>query len=182
MRLLVPLLALALALGTALGCGFTNSQIWLAMREASNQSFDRVYLSMLVPHYASMHKLGEEYLPYAKDPAMKRWVEGMMADRKARLEEINRLLKGLGGEKPVSKEIMQIEMDTDLDQLSLELGKPGVHDAFARVVSTNLATSANLSQIALQRSKNKAVLELARRIRDGETGRAEQLQLLMLGR
>ncbi|RIH85764.1 hypothetical protein Mterra_01623 [Calidithermus terrae] len=182
MRLLAPLLTLALALGTALGCGFTNSQIWLAMREASDPSFDRVYLSMLVPHYASMHKLGEEYLPYAKDPAMKRWVEGMMADRKARLEEINRLLKNLGGDKPVTKEIMQIEMDADLDQLSLDLGKPGVRDTFANVISTNLATSVNLSQIALQRSKNRAVLELARRVRDGETKRAEQLQLVMLGR
>ncbi|RIH85430.1 hypothetical protein [Calidithermus roseus] len=182
MRLLAPLLTLALALGTALGCGFTNSQIWLAMREASDQSFDRVYLSMLLPHYEGMHKLGEEYLPYAKDPAMKRWVEGMMGDRKARLEEIGRLLESLGGGRPLIKEIMQIEMDADLDQLSLDLGKPSVRDTFANVISTNLATSVNLSQIALQRSKNRAVLEFARRIRDGETKRAEQLQLVMLGR
>lgn len=50
-----------------------------------------------------------------------------------------------------------------------------MRDTFANVISTNLATSVNLSQIALQRSKNREVLEFARRIHDGETRWAEQL-------
>lgn len=177
MRKLAGLIVLA---GLALGCGFSNSDIWDVLNKSPSRNFDRVLISMLIPHYQGMLDMAEAYLPQAQNPQVRSWVQELIRDRKSRISEWKTLIQRLGGPEPTAEATMKGEMYKDWVNFREGQKTEKVHSVFASLMLTNHFSTVNIAKMVDARSRDPQIEKLAQTLIAGETARLEKLQILMI--
>jgi uncharacterized protein (DUF305 family) len=166
------------ALGSALGCGFTSPVIWNLLTGNKGPAFDRVFLSMMIPHYQGLMEIQSAFLPQIRDPALQALVQESIAADKARIATFHSQLRGLHGE---ALKVMQTEMGKDIAVMKANLlvGKEP-HSVFASLIMANSASATGMANLAKERSQNGQVLRIARELVGAEQLRTEQFQVWLI--
>lgn len=166
--------------GLALGCGFGSSDIWDVLNRSPSRNFDRVLLSMLIPHYQGMLDMAEAYLPQAPNPQVRSWVQALIEDRKVRIRQWKTLVQRLGGPEPTAEATMRGEMYKDWVAFRRGQKTERVHSVFASLMLTNHFSTVNIAQMVEARSRDPQIEKLAQALIADETDRLEKLQVLMI--
>lgn len=174
------LLGFIVLAGLALGCGFSNSDIWGVLNRPPSRTFDRVLLSMLIPHYQGMLDMAEAYLPQAPNPQVRNWVQALIKDRKERLNEWKTLIQQLGGLEPTAEATMQGEMYKDWVNFREGQKSEKVHSVFASLMLTNHFSTVNMAKMVEARSRDPKIEKLAQALIATETAHLEKLQALLI--
>ncbi|WP_158531600.1 MULTISPECIES: DUF305 domain-containing protein [unclassified Meiothermus] len=174
------LAGLVVLIGSALGCGFSGSDIWEVLNRSPSRNFDRVLVSMLIPHYQGMLDMAEAYLPQAQDPQMRSWVQALIKERKERINEWKALLQQLGGLEPSAEATMKREMYKDWVNLRESQKSENVHSVFANLMLTNHFSTVNMAKMVEARSRNPKIAALAQSLIADETAHLEKLQALLI--
>jgi uncharacterized protein (DUF305 family) len=125
------------------------------------RAFDRAYLSMMIPHHQAAVEMARAALPVSRDATVKAWATAVIRDQQREINQMNALLKGLGGTDAAMAASMKRSMGS-MGDLVRKARNPDV--AFVQGMLPHHASAIDMANLALQRGQDARILGLSKAI------------------
>lgn len=125
------------------------------------RAFDRAYLSMMIPHHQAAVEMARAALPVSRDATVKAWANAVIRDQQREINQMNTLLKGLGGTDTAMAATMKRSMG-GMGDLVRKARNPDV--AFVQGMLPHHASAIDMANLALQRGQDARILSLSKAI------------------
>lgn len=137
------------------------------LEKLSGKAFDRAFVSMMIPHHQEAIDMAKAVLPKSKDVQVKKWAQAIIKDQQKEINEMQTLLKSLGGVDSKMQMTMQKGMTGMTDMVK---GAKDADRAFVEGMIPHHASAIHMANIALEVSDNETILKLARDIVVAQAG------------
>ncbi|GHF63411.1 uncharacterized protein (DUF305 family) [Deinococcus metalli] len=126
----------------------------------TGRSFDRAFLSMMIPHHQAAVQMSQAILKSTTDPQIKTWATAIVSDQNREIAQMTALLRAYGGPNTqMARQMMGMmggmksgAASTDKDQ------------AFVQAMIPHHGSAIMMADMALMRSQDAAILKLAQGI------------------
>ena len=130
------------------------------LEKLSGKTFDRAFLSMMIPHHQAALDMSRAVLPSSKDAQVKTWANAIIKSQQAEIGTMTALLKPLGGS--VSKMAAMMDGMKNMGRMVKTAKNPDV--AFVQGMLPHHSSAIDMAKVALQRSSDPKVLKIAQDI------------------
>lgn len=137
------------------------------LEKLSGKAFDRAFVSMMIPHHQEAIDMAKAVLPKSKDAQVKKWAQAIIRDQQKEINEMQTLLKSLGGVDSKMQMTMEQGMTGMTDMVK---GAKDADRAFVEGMIPHHASAIHMANIALEVSDNETILKLARDIVVAQAG------------
>ncbi|GGN47746.1 MULTISPECIES: DUF305 domain-containing protein [Deinococcus] len=141
----------------------------------SGRSFERAFMSMMIPHHQSAIDSSRAVLERAKDEQVRAWATQIIADQTREIAEMQAQLRAYGGpNQAVMARMMQMNRMMDMPAMIRASSMP--ERTFLEGMLPHHAAANEKSNLALQRTQDPFVLELAKKIITAQAGEMHDFQ------
>jgi len=158
------------AMSAAATPGMDMKRMTAAMHSLSNltgRSFDRAFLSMMIPHHVAAVTMAKTVLPVSRDGQVNGWANAIITAQQQEITTMNTLLKPYGGPNTTLLALMQKSMAGMAGRISTAKD-PDL--AFVQGMLPHHSSAIDMARLALEKSTDAQVLTLARDIVVAQAG------------
>ncbi len=144
-----------------------------SLSKLTGRSFDRAFLSMMIPHHTAAVAMSKAVLPVSQDEQVKAWANAIITSQQEEISTMNMLLKPYGGPNVTLMALMQKSMG----------GMAGVVNmakdpelAFVQGMLPHHSSAIDMAKLALEKSTDAQVLKLSRDIVVAQAGEMYDFQ------
>ena len=116
---------------------------------------------MMIPHHQAAVEMARAALPVSRDATVKAWANAVIRDQQREINQMNTLLKGLGGTDTDMAATMKRSMG-GMGDLVRKARNPDV--AFVQGMLPHHASAIDMANLALQRGQDTRILSLSQAI------------------
>lgn len=131
------------------------------MEKLSGKAFDRAFVSMMIPHHQEAIDMARAVLPKSKDAQVKKWAQAIIKDQQKEIQDMQALLKTLGGADGKMQQMMKKGMSGMADSIKKA---SNADQTFVEGMIPHHASAIHMANIALEISENETILKLARNV------------------
>lgn len=147
------------------------------LMKLSGKNFDRAFISMMIPHHQEAVNMAKAVLPKSKDAQVKKWANDIILAQQKEIKEMQALLKTLGGNDSKMAKMMMSGMQGMTDMVK---GAKDADTAFVKGMLPHHASAIHMANMALEKSENPTVLNLARDIVVAQAGEMHAFKMWLL--
>ena len=151
--------------------GMTSAMTSLS--KLSGKSFDRAFLSMMIPHHMAAVSMSKAVLPVSKDDQVKGWANDIIKSQQQEITTMNTLLKPYGGPNTALMAVMQKSMSGMAGMVKMAKD-PDL--AFVQGMLPHHSSAIDMAKMALEKSKDAQILKLSRDIVTAQAGEMYDFQ------
>lgn len=150
-------------MGMAPGAGMMAemNSVMMNLERLSGPSFNRAFLSMMIPHHQMAVDMSKAVLPRAKDATVRNWANQIIRDQEREIREMTAWLKAFGGTDARMTGMMQGMMSGMANRVT---SAANPERAFVQDMIPHHASAIRMATLALQNANDDRVLTLARDI------------------
>ncbi len=130
-----------------------------ALTVLSGKTFDRAFLSLMIPHHQAALEMARAVRPVSKDAAVKRWASSIIASQQAEIGTMTALLRSRGGQ---DAKLAAIDGMQGMAATVRRARDPDT--AFVQGMLPHHSSAIDMANLALRKSADPAVLKLAQNI------------------
>ncbi|CAM3755713.1 DUF305 domain-containing protein [Deinococcus saxicola] len=152
------------------------NQMMGGLATLSGKSFDRAFLSMMVPHHQAAIQMSTTILTTTRDPQIQTWANAIIRAQQTEIAQMNALLRGYGGANmrmangmTAMKGDMGMTMSTGADK----------DRAFVQAMIPHHGSAIMMADLALMRSQEPVILKLAQGIVTAQAQEMYDFQLYL---
>lgn len=147
-----------------------------SLSKLSGKAFDRGFLSMMVAHHQAAVAMSQAVLGTG-DPKVGAWATAIIRDQNREIAQMNTLLKNYGGPDSQMAGMMKSMMGNMTASVKNASNK---ERAFVQGMLGHHASAIDMATLALQKSRNPAILKLARDIVRAQAQEMYEFQVYLL--
>ena len=140
----------------------------------SGRSFERAFMSMMIPHHQSAIDSSRAVLERTQDTQARTWATQIIADQAREIAEMQARLRAYGGPNQMMTRMMQMNRMMDMPAMIRASSTP--ERTFLEGMIPHHAAASEKANLALQRTQDAFVLDLARRIVTAQAGEMQDFQ------
>ncbi len=144
-----------------------------SLSKLTGRSFDRAYLSMMIPHHTAAVAMSKAVLPVSKDEQVKGWANDIIKSQQEEITTMNALLKPYGGPNTTLTALMQKSMGGMANMVKVSKD-PDL--AFVQGMLPHHSSAIDMAKMALGKSTDAQVLKLSRDIVVAQAGEMYDFQ------
>lgn len=144
-----------------------------SLSKLTGKSFDRAYLSMMIPHHTAAVAMSKAVLPVSKDDQVKGWANAIITSQQEEINTMNALLKPYGGPNTTLMALMQKSMGGMAGMVKMAKD-PDL--AFVQGMLPHHSSAIDMAKMALGKSTDAQVLKLSRDIVVAQAGEMYDFQ------
>ncbi len=144
-----------------------------SLSKLTGRSFDRAYLSMMIPHHTAAVAMSKAVLPVGKDEKVKGWANAIITSQQEEITTMNALLKPYGGPNTTLMALMQKSMG-GMAGMVKAANDPDL--AFVQGMLPHHSSAIDMAKLALGKSRDTQVLKLSRDIVVAQAGEMYDFQ------
>jgi len=144
-----------------------------SLSKLNGKSFDRAYLSMMIPHHMAAVSMSKAVLPVSKDDQVKGWANAIIQSQQQEITTMNALLKPYGGPNTALMTVMQKSMGGMTGMVKMAKD-PDL--AFVQGMVPHHSSAIDMAKMALEKSKDAQILKLSRDIVTAQAGEMYDFQ------
>ncbi|GGL14425.1 DUF305 domain-containing protein [Deinococcus radiotolerans] len=141
----------------------------------SGRSFERAFMSMMIPHHQGAIDSSRAVLERAKDAQVRAWATQIIADQTREIEQMQAQLRAYGGPNQAMMARM-VQMNRMMDMPAMIRASSMPERTFLEGMIPHHAAANDKSTLALQRTQDPFVLDLAARIITAQAGEMHDFQ------
>ncbi|MGM9319443.1 DUF305 domain-containing protein [Deinococcus aquaticus] len=126
----------------------------------TGRSFDRAFLSMMIPHHQAAVQMSQAVLKTTTDPQIKAWATAIIAAQTPEITRMTALLRAYGG--PNTQ--MARQMTGMMGGMTSGARPQNKDQAFVQEMLQHHGSAVMMANMALMRSQDPAILKLAQGI------------------
>ena len=149
------------------------------LEKLSGKTFDRAFLSMMIPHHQAALAMSKADLTRNTDLQVRTWANGIISSQQAEIDAMQALLAPLGGPNTAMMTMVQQGMGGMSGRIT-QSQNPDV--AFVQGMLPHHSSAIDMAKLALEKSQNPAVLKLARDIVVAQAGEMYAFRTWLLKR
>jgi uncharacterized protein (DUF305 family) len=154
----------------------TPGMMGMAMNSLSKltgRSFDRAFLSMMIPHHIAAVSMSKTVLPVSQDEQVKGWANAIITSQQEEITTMNALLKPYGGPNVTLMALMQKSMGGMAGMVNTAKD-PDL--AFVQGMLPHHSSAIDMAKMALEKSRDPQVLKLSKDIIVAQAGEMYDFQ------
>lgn len=140
----------------------------------SGRSFERAFMSMMIPHHQGAIDSSRAVLERTQDTQVRAWATQIIADQAREIAEMQARLRAYGGPNQMMTRMMQMNRMMDMPAMIRASSTP--ERTFLEGMIPHHAAASEKANLALQRTQDAFVLDLARRIVTAQAGEMQDFQ------
>lgn len=140
----------------------------------SGRSFERAFMSMMIPHHQGAIDSSRAVLERTQDTQVRAWATQIIEDQTREIAEMQARLRGYGGPNQMMTRMMQMNRMMDMPAMIRASSTP--ERTFLEGMIPHHAAASEKANLALQRTQDAFVLDLARRIVTAQAGEMQDFQ------
>ncbi|ASN82629.1 DUF305 domain-containing protein [Deinococcus ficus] len=140
----------------------------------SGRSFERAFMSMMIPHHQGAIDSSRAVLERTQDTQVRAWATQIIADQAREIAEMQARLRAYGGPNQMMTRMMQMNRMMDMPDMIRASSTP--ERTFLEGMIPHHAAANEKANLALQRTQDAFVLDLARRIVTAQAGEMQDFQ------
>lgn len=140
----------------------------------SGRTFERAFMSMMIPHHQGAIDSSRAVLERTQDTQVRAWATQIIADQAREIAEMQARLRGYGGPNQMMTRMMQMNRMMDMPAIIRASSTP--ERTFLEGMIPHHAAASEKANLALQRTQDAFVLDLARRIVTAQAGEMQDFQ------
>lgn len=141
----------------------------------SGRSFERAFMSMMIPHHQSAVDSSRAVLERAKDAQVRVWATQIITDQTREIAEMQDRLRAYGGpNQQMMERMMQMNRMMDMPAMIRTSNMP--ERTFLEGMIPHHAAANDKANLALQRTQDAFVMDLARKIMTAQAGEMQAFQ------
>ncbi len=140
----------------------------------SGRSFERAFMSMMIPHHQGAIDSSRAVLERTQDTQVRAWATQIIADQTREIAEMQARLRAYGGPNQMMTRMMQMNRMMDMPAMIRASSTP--ERTFLEGMIPHHAAANEKANLALQRTQDAFVLDLARRIVTAQAGEMQDFQ------
>lgn len=140
----------------------------------SGRTFERAFMSMMIPHHQGAIDSSRAVLERTQDTQARTWATQIIADQAREIAEMQARLRGYGGPNQMMTRMMQMNRMMDMPAIIRASSTP--ERTFLEGMIPHHAAASEKANLALQRTQDAFVLDLARRIVTAQAGEMQDFQ------
>ena len=140
----------------------------------SGRSFERAFMSMMIPHHQGAIDSSRAVLERTQDTQVRAWATQIIADQAREIAEMQARLRAYGGPNQMMTRMMQMNRMMDMPAMIRASSTP--ERTFLEGMIPHHAAANEKANLALQRTQDAFVLDLARRIVTAQAGEMQDFQ------
>lgn len=144
-----------------------------SLSKLTGRSFDRAYLSMMIPHHTAAVAMSKAVLPVGKDEQVKGWANAIITSQQEEITTMNALLKPYGGPNTTLMALMQKSMG-GMAGMVKAANDPDL--AFVQGMLPHHSSAIDMAKLALGKSRDTQVLKFSRDIVVAQAGEMYDFQ------
>jgi len=144
-----------------------------SLSKLAGRSFDRAYLSMMIPHHMAAVAMSKAVLPVSKDEQVKGWANAIITSQQEDITTMDALLKPYGGPNATLMNLMQKSMGGMAGMVKMAKD-PDL--AFVQGMLPHHSSAIDMAKMALGKSRDAQVLKLSRDIVVAQAGEMYDFQ------
>jgi len=144
-----------------------------SLSKLTGKSFDRAFLSMMIPHHTAAVAMSKAVLPVSKDEQVKGWANAIITSQQEEIIMMNIMLKPYGGPNTTLMALMQKSMGGMAGMVKMAKD-PDL--AFVQGMLPHHSSAIDMAKMALGRSRDAQVLKLSRDIVVAQAGEMYDFQ------
>ena len=144
-----------------------------SLTRLTGRSFDRAYLSMMIPHHTAAVAISKAVLPVSKDDQVKGWASDIIKSQHEEITTMNTLLKPYGDPNTALMALMQKSMG-GMAGVVKSSRDPDL--AFVQGMLPHHSSAIDMAKLALGKSADAQVLKLSRDIVVAQAGEMYDFQ------
>lgn len=144
-----------------------------SLSKLTGRSFDRAFLSMMIPHHMEAVAMSKAVLPVSKDEQVKGWANAIITSQQEEITTMNALLKPYGGPNTTLMALMQKSMSGMAGVVKMARD-PDL--AFVQGMLPHHSSAIDMAKMALEKSTDAQVLKLSRDIVVAQAGEMYDFQ------
>ena len=152
------------------------NQMMGGLATLSGKSFDRAFLSMMVPHHQAATQMSTAILTTTRDPQIQTWANAIISAQQTEIAQMNALLRGYGG--PNMR--MANGMTSMMGGMGMTMSTGADKDrAFVQAMIPHHGSAIMMANLALMRSQEPVILKLAQGIVTAQAQEMYDFQLYL---
>ena len=144
-----------------------------SLSKLSGKSFDRAFLSMMIPHHMAAVSMSKAVVLVSKDDQVKGWANDIIKSQQQEITIMNTLLKAYGGPNTALMTVMQKSMSGMAGMVKMAKD-PDL--AFVQGMLPHHSSAIDMAKMALEKSKDAQILKLSRDIVTAQAGEMYDFQ------
>ena len=140
----------------------------------SGRTFERAFMSMMIPHHQGAIDSSRAVLERTQDTQVRAWATQIIADQAREIAEMQARLRAYGGPNQMMTRMMQMNRMMDMPAMIRASSTP--ERTFLEGMIPHHAAANEKANLALQRTQDAFVLDLARRIVTAQAGEMQDFQ------
>lgn len=140
----------------------------------SGRTFERAFMSMMIPHHQGAIDSSRAVLERTQDTQVRAWATQIIADQAREIAEMQARLRAYGGPNQMMTRMMQMNRMMDMPDMIRASSTP--ERTFLEGMIPHHAAASEKANLALQRTQDAFVLDLARRIVTAQAGEMQDFQ------
>ncbi|WP_028306167.1 DUF305 domain-containing protein [Deinococcus ficus] len=140
----------------------------------SGRTFERAFMSMMIPHHQGAIDSSRAVLERTQDTQVRAWATQIIADQAREIAEMQARLRAYGGPNQMMTRMMQMNRMMDMPAMIRASSTP--ERTFLEGMIPHHAAASEKANLALQRTQDAFVLDLARRIVTAQAGEMQDFQ------
>jgi uncharacterized protein (DUF305 family) len=144
-----------------------------SLSKLTGRSFDRAFLSMMIPHHIAAVSMSKTVLPVSQDEQVKGWANAIITSQQEEITTMNALLKPYGGPNVTLMALMQKSMGGMAGMVNTAKD-PDL--AFVQGMLPHHSSAIDMAKMALEKSRDPQVLKLSRDIIVAQAGEMYDFQ------
>jgi uncharacterized protein (DUF305 family) len=145
-----------------------------SLTKLTGRSFDRAFLSMMVPHHMAAVAMSKAVLPVSQDEQVKGWANAIITSQQEEITTMNALLRPYGGPNITLRALMQKSMGGMAGMVKVAKD-PDL--AFVQGMLPHHSSAIDMAKLALGKSTDAQVLKLSRDIVVAQAGEMYDFQI-----
>ncbi|GGN42577.1 DUF305 domain-containing protein [Deinococcus daejeonensis] len=141
----------------------------------SGRSFERAFMSMMIPHHQSAIDSSRAVLERAQDAQVRAWATQIIEDQTREIAQMQAQLRGYGGPNAAMMARM-MQMNRMMDMPAMIRASSMPERTFLEGMIPHHAAANEKANLALQRTQDAFVLDLAERIMTAQAGEIRDFQ------
>jgi len=125
----------------------------------SGRSFERAFLSMMIPHHQSAIEGSRAVLERATDPQVRAWAQAVITEQQNEIREMQAPLRGYGGPNVAMQRMVMMNQQMNMAAMVRASNMP--ERTYLECMIPHHAGANEAGTLALQRTQHPFVLKLA---------------------
>ena len=141
----------------------------------SGRSFERAFMSMMIPHHQGAIDSSRAVLNRTQDAQVRAWATQIIEDQTREIAEMQARLRGYGGPNQAMMTRM-VQMNRMMDMPAMIRASSMPERTFLEGMIPHHASANEKANLALQRTQDAFIQDLARRIMTAQAGEMQDFQ------